>query len=340
LPPADPPAIRVLGRALAAGLWTRPFLLLGRGDGKDRAAEAFARAVLCEARGEGGTSACGACGACGRFDRGTHSDFHRLVPEKGRVTIGVEAVDGLRARLALRPLEGRAAAAVIPGAEALTVPAQNALLKTLEEPPPRTAILLTAAAPRALVATVRSRCATVRFPPLRAGSLREAARGLRGVASEDEAAAVAAAAGDEPGALEAAAAEGVAAAAGDLARAFAPRSPGATAGDAWAAATGWVRGGGGRLEEQRERLRMGLRVLLALHLPAPDPPAAGREGYNSLAPRARRARLAALGEARERVERYVDPVGVLEGLAEAFRQAGSSPETVRAPQVARQSPPK
>jgi hypothetical protein len=74
---------------------------------------------------------------------------------------------------------------------------------------------------------------------------------------------------------------------------------------------------------------MALRILLALHLPGPGAglPEALRSGYNPLSPGARGARLAALGTARERVERNVDPAGILESLALAVREAdrGGSP---------------
>jgi hypothetical protein len=311
-------ALRLLARAVAAGRWERPFLLLGRGPARDAAAYAFAKAVLCGGRAEDAGEACNACGPCTRFARDLHPDLHRLLPEKGRATIGVEAVEELQARLSLRPVEGRAAAAVVPGAEALTPQAQNALLKTLEEPPPRTAFVLTAAAPRALLDTVRSRCATVRLPPLPDDGVRAEARRLG--APQEGAGIAAAAAGWDPALLEDAIEDGIVEAGAILSRAFAPARD---RGDGTDAAAAWVRGKGGPLEGQRGRLRAALRVLLALHVPgdAPGLPGPLRAPYNGIPPGARRARLAALGEARERVERNVDPAGVLEGLSFAFRTA-------------------
>jgi DNA polymerase-3 subunit delta' len=319
LPGADS-ARRVLASAVAAGLWARPFLLLGRGTERDAAAREFLRAVLCAGRAPGAGAPCGACGPCGRFERGHHADFHLLVPEKGRATVGVDAVDALQRALSLRPVEGRAAGALVPSAERLTPQAQNALLKTLEEPPPRTALVLTASAPRALLPTVRSRCATVRMPPVSAEEVRAAARG-RG-AAEEAAAILSVAAGGDPVALESAEEEGAAEAAEALSRALAPGA----GGDPLAAvepAIAWVRGRGSPLEMQRERLRMALRVLLDLHLPqgAGGMPGRLRAGYNALPPAARGARLAALGTARERVERNVDPAGILEALAVSARAA-------------------
>ena len=282
--------VRVLRAAVAAERWQRPFLLVGRGEARDGAARAAAKAVLCTGRPTGSGDACLACGACGRFERGLHPDFHVLLPEKGKVGIGVDAVEALQSRLSLRPVEGRATAVLLPDAEALTDQAQNALLKTLEEPPPRTALLLTVAAPRALLATVLSRCAVLRFPPPAAG---------------------------DPELLAEAEEEGLPGAAAAWARAFAP-SAGSSRDplEHLPPAAAWVKGRGGTLEDQRRRLRLGLRLLLTLHCPG-DPASA----YNGLPPGARRRRLASLGVARERVERNVDPVGILEALAVAVAAA-------------------
>jgi len=306
--PAESTVQRVLRSAVAAGRWDRPFLLVGMGEARDAAAVSFLQAILCEEREGGDGTACGSCGSCARFRRGIHPDFHRLVPEKGRVTIGVEAVEALQSALSLRSMEGRGAAALVPDAEALTPQAQNALLKTLEEPPPRTALVLTAAAPRALLPTVRSRCVALRLPPVPRAEMIAAAGGS---------AALAAAAGWDPVRVPAAVEEGAGEADALFSRAFAPRAPSGDPLEGLEPAAAWVKGKGGTLEEQRERLRMGLRMLLAAH--------GGGGPYAALARAALRRRLAALGEARERVERNVDPAGILEALAVAMRAGDAVP---------------
>jgi hypothetical protein len=282
--------------------------------------------VLCTERTGGSGVGCGSCGACHRFDRDLHPDFHLLAPEKNRVSIGVDAVESLQQRLALKPVEGSAKAALVPSAEALTLQAQNALLKTLEEPPPRTALLLTAAAPRALLATVLSRCAVLRLPPPPPEEVLSEAVRLGG--SEGTGAVLVASAAGDPAILEEAAAEGVAAAAPSLARAFSPGRGGRDPLEGVGEAAAWVRGRGGRLADQRRRLRMALRLLLALHRgpgghPRPGLPEALQGPYDALSPPSRSRRLAALGTARERVERNVDPVGILEALAVACAGAGT-----------------
>jgi len=235
----------------------------------------------------------------------------------------VDAVEALLGRLALRPVEGRAAAVLVAGAETVTDQAQNALLKTLEEPPPRTLILLTAAAGRALLPTVRSRCAVLRLPPLPAAEiLRLASEGGR---DPREAGLLATAAAGDPAAVEEAAEEKVPEASAGIARAFRPRGM-AGRGDPLegiAEAAGWVKGRGGTLEGQRRRLRLMLRLLLAIHAPggASVLPGDLAAAYNGLPAGARRARLLALAAARERVERFVDPAGILEALAAAAAAA-------------------
>ncbi len=313
----EPRAAALLRASVAAERWDRPFLLVGRGPDRDGAARATARAVLCRGRRPGSGDACGACGACHRFDRDLHPDFHLLAPAKNRVSIGVDAVEELQRALALRPVEGGNAAALVPAAEELTPQAQNALLKTLEEPPPRTALLLTVAAPRALLATVLSRCVVLRFPPPpRAEFAADAAR--RGGAAAAGGILAVGAAGD-PAALVEAAEEGLAAAAPALARAFAPGAPRRDPLASLEPAAAWVKGQGSTLEDQRRRLRMALRLLLALHTGGTAGggglPAELAAPYAALTRRARDGRLAALGTARERVERNVDPGGILEALA-------------------------
>ena len=355
----EPRAAALLRASVAAERWDRPFLLVGRGPDRDGAARATARAVLCRGRRPGSGDACGACGACHRFDRDLHPDFHLLAPAKNRVSIGVDAVEELQRALALRPVEGGNAAALVPAAEELTPQAQNALLKTLEEPPPRTALLLTVAAPRALLATVLSRCVVLRFPPppraefaadaaRRAGAA--AAGGVLALGAAGDTAALggwggapprgggrgraaapgggggggaggilAVGAAGDPAALVEAAEEGLAAAAPALARAFAPGAPRRDPLASLEPAAAWVKGQGSTLEDQRRRLRMALRLLLALHTGGTAGggglPAELAAPYAALTRRARDGRLAALGTARERVERNVDPGGILEALA-------------------------
>src|SRR5207253_11036401 len=106
--------------------------------------------------------ACGACAACTRIARGVHSDV--LIVEPGDTgSIRIEPVREVIERAAYRPFEGRCRVVIIDGADALVAAAQNALLKTLEEPPPSSVFILVTAHPDALLPTVQSRCQRLRF---------------------------------------------------------------------------------------------------------------------------------------------------------------------------------
>ena len=109
---------------------------------------------------------CRTCSACRKVEHGNHPDLHVLVPEGAGQQIRVGQVQGLASELALLPLEGRVRLAIIEHADRLNPDAQNALLKTLEEPPARVCIILAADDPGALLPTVVSRCARLQLAPV------------------------------------------------------------------------------------------------------------------------------------------------------------------------------
>ena len=101
--------------------------------------------------------ACGRCRACDRIDRSVHVDVLTIEPDEGAL-IKIDVVRDALDRTAYRPFEGRKRVVIIRDGDAMQPPAQNALLKSLEEPPPSTIFILTTAVPGVLVPTVRSRC--------------------------------------------------------------------------------------------------------------------------------------------------------------------------------------
>jgi DNA polymerase-3 subunit delta' len=108
---------------------------------------------------------CGSCAACARIARGVHPDV--LVLEPGDTgSIKIEQVREAVDRAAYRPFEGRRRVVIIDEADALVIAAQNALLKTLEEPPSMSVFILVTARPDVLLPTVRSRCPRLNFQPL------------------------------------------------------------------------------------------------------------------------------------------------------------------------------
>ena len=116
---------------------------------------------------------CRACAACRKIEHGNHPDLHLLEPEGAGQQIRVGQVQALAAELALLPLEGRFRVAVIEHANRLNPDAQNALLKTLEEPPARVCLILAADDAATLLPTVVSRCARLRLGPVAAETIAE-----------------------------------------------------------------------------------------------------------------------------------------------------------------------
>lgn len=191
----QPRARSLLAAALERDRVHHAYLFAGPpGVGKETAARAFAATLLCRA---GGPDACGVCDACARVARGVHPDLVVVLPEAEAIARGVlaredlarapsrelkiEQVRQLEAALALPPLEGPRRVVLILEADALNVPAQNAFLKTLEEPPAGNVIVLVAAGADRLLPTIRSRCVRVPFGPLPAAAVVERVVAEKGV---------------------------------------------------------------------------------------------------------------------------------------------------------------
>lgn len=133
------------------------------GIGKCSLALAFAGWRLCEGEGD---DACGECAACRQVATGSHTDLLVISVASGKKEIGVDRSRELKRFTQLQPVSGKVKIGIIDGAHLLTVAAQNALLKTLEDPPKRSILILIANNPDALLPTVRSRLQRVPFAPL------------------------------------------------------------------------------------------------------------------------------------------------------------------------------
>jgi DNA polymerase-3 subunit delta' len=137
-------------------------LIVGpRGAGAGTLARDAVATLLCTSPVEGG--ACGACRSCRLVTSGSHADLALITPTGAADEIGITPIRELEQSLALLPVEGGRRVALIERADRMSEAAQNALLKTLEEPPPRTHIILSAAEDSSLMPTIRSRCASVRL---------------------------------------------------------------------------------------------------------------------------------------------------------------------------------
>jgi len=145
------------------------------GVGKRLAALSLAQLFNCPsvaggADGELAPDACGNCSACRRIARGVHADV--LVIEPGDTgSIKVDQVRAAIERTAYRPFEGRRRVVIVDDADAMEAPPQNALLKTLEEPPAASTFVLVTSRPDLLLPTVRSRCQRIRFGPISPGEM-------------------------------------------------------------------------------------------------------------------------------------------------------------------------
>jgi DNA polymerase-3 subunit delta' len=156
---------------MLAGHVPHALLLVGpAGVGKTTLAIDLAAGLLCRAE-DPAARPCRECRACRTVEHGNHPDLHRLAPVGAGAIIPIGGRDerGVRdlvAELALLPVEGGARVAIVEAAHRLTEDAQSALLKTLEEPPARTTIVLCAEEEDHLLPTIRSRCVRLRLGPV------------------------------------------------------------------------------------------------------------------------------------------------------------------------------
>ncbi len=154
---ADPhAAVEGFRRGLAEGRVAHAYVVVGppRGAGGEAATE-MVRSVFCAS----GPRACGTCRNCRLVTSRTHPDVLWIEPEMKSRAIGIEAVRGiLLPGLLQTTMEGGWKAAVILAADRLQPAAANAFLKTLEEPPPRTLILMVSDVPHEMLPTILSRC--------------------------------------------------------------------------------------------------------------------------------------------------------------------------------------
>lgn len=156
--------IERLTRAVACGQLPHAYLFAGpAGIGKFAVARALATTLLCE---EPDGDACGACTGCLGAASETHPDLSITRMPEGTNEIKIDQVRDLQRRLRLRPVRARYKVAILDEAHHLNLPAQNAMLKTLEEPPGSVLLILVASNAAGLLPTVLSRCQRINFFPL------------------------------------------------------------------------------------------------------------------------------------------------------------------------------
>ena len=166
----QPAAVDAVAAMLAAGM-PHALLLAGPpGVGKDTLADDIAAGLLCRAP-DPENRPCRECRACRALEHGNHPDLHRLAPTGAGFVIPIggreeRGIRDLTRDLALLPFEGGARVAIVSGADRMTEDAQAAFLKTLEEPPSGTVLILTASDEERLLDTIRSRCVRIRLGPV------------------------------------------------------------------------------------------------------------------------------------------------------------------------------
>ncbi|GLY05882.1 DNA polymerase III subunit delta' [Actinoplanes sp. NBRC 101535] len=174
-------AARVVGGDPGAGGMTHAWIFTGPpGSGRSETARAFAAALECERDGTG----CGECHGCHTTMGKTHADVRFVAPEG--LSISVHEMRALVLRAATAPSGGRWQVVVIEDADRLTEAAGNALLKAIEEPPPRTVFLLCTPSthPDDISVTIRSRCRVVALRQAPAEAVARALTGRDGIEPE------------------------------------------------------------------------------------------------------------------------------------------------------------
>jgi DNA polymerase-3 subunit delta' len=173
----DSVATRRLREAVRGDRIGHAYLLSGpKGVGKSALARAFAQALFCpNVSAEDRSQPCGDCRVCRNVARDTHPDVERFSLESQAMlaekpgsgsTLNIDTVRRLRGSSALLPLESDRRLLIVDDAETLLEPAQQALLKTLEEPPPGVTLILLADESEVLLDTVRSRCQEIPVRPI------------------------------------------------------------------------------------------------------------------------------------------------------------------------------
>jgi DNA polymerase-3 subunit delta' len=158
-------AIEQLQRAMKKDKVVHSYLFLGNeGIGKKWVALQFAKALNCLEGGSEDRDACDHCLSCRKIEKGLHPDVLVLEPENQ--TLKVNQVRQMQKDLAYRPYEGNRRVCILASADRMAPNMSNILLKTLEEPPLHTVIILLANNPRLLLPTILSRCQPVRFSTL------------------------------------------------------------------------------------------------------------------------------------------------------------------------------
>ncbi|MBL7070801.1 MAG: DNA polymerase III subunit delta' [Candidatus Omnitrophica bacterium] len=160
---AEERAVSSLKRAIESGKLAHAYIFAGvEGCGKSLLAVDFAKAVNCQDKEN---APCGFCSSCRRIDSDSHPDVRWIRKADDSSEIKIGQIRELESQIILKPYEGRYKVFIIADAGLMNAEASNSFLKTLEEPPENSLILLIAKSPGDLLPTVVSRCQIIRLRP-------------------------------------------------------------------------------------------------------------------------------------------------------------------------------
>ena len=156
--------IEQLEHTVASDRIAGAYLFVGpSGVGKETVARYFAQLIFCQQETQPPT-ACGTCLACRKMDSGNHPDLQIIRPDGSTLKIG--QIRELQKQIIYEPLEASRKVYILTDVERMNDEAENCLLKTLEEPPAASVLILLTSNMRALLPTTRSRCQILQFHPM------------------------------------------------------------------------------------------------------------------------------------------------------------------------------
>ncbi len=173
--PRQTQGVQLLQRSLARGRLGHAYLFTGHQlEELEALARTLAKTLNCRKPVKTGgvaTDCCDDCPVCRKIDNDTHADMHWARPESKSRVVTIEQMRELMREIQLKPTEAEYKVAIITAADRLNPQAANAFLKTLEEPPAKSILILLTTAPQRILDTVLSRCLRLNFsgdavPPL------------------------------------------------------------------------------------------------------------------------------------------------------------------------------
>lgn len=171
-------AINILQGTIRQGRVPSSYLFSGEsGIGKKFTAINLAKTLNCLTP-LSDTDSCDECASCRKINEQIHPDFLMITPEKGEIK--VKEIRDIESMLSFAPYEGKRKVVVVDEADKMNQSAANAFLKTLEEPPQHSLIILVSANPDLLPVTIRSRCSRISFSPLSTARCEDVIRAVFG----------------------------------------------------------------------------------------------------------------------------------------------------------------